>query len=517
MMTTTTMTTTTTGTMTTDRDDRAAAPLRTRWTKAGGRKAGPHGRAFSVRTRLTAFVSLLLLTALASVGGLLWALESARVEREANAQIDQELAEFRALQRLGRDPETTEPLTVNRLIELFLSRNVPDDDEMIVGVLDGAEPLATANRQGTAILSEAGFQESFRSVQERGGTTEYDSPEFGRTWVTVVPVSRAQTGEEGQLALVTFMRDEYSELRSTMQTYVVMSALALIAITGLAWSQAGRLLSPLRALRETAEEMSTSDLTRRIPETGNDDITALTRTINTMFDRLQTGFEGQRRFLDDAGHELRTPLTVVSGHLELMDASDRAEVEQTRDLVIDEVDRMSRLVTELILLAKSARPDFLHTEALDLDSLLDSVHAKAVVLGERDWVREPSRGSGGLYADPQRLTQAMLQLVDNAVKHTDPGDRISLGAEHHGHRVELWVADTGPGVPEEDRSRIFERFERSVVRPGDEGFGLGLSIVGAIVAAHGGELSYAAEQPHGARFVLSLPITPPQEDPWHTS
>ena len=112
---------TTTGTMTTDHDPRDSASRRTRWTRAGG-KAGPNGRAFSVRTRLTAFVSLLLLTALASVGGLLWALESARVEREANAQIDQELAEFRALQRQGRDPETTEALTVNRLIELFLVR-----------------------------------------------------------------------------------------------------------------------------------------------------------------------------------------------------------------------------------------------------------------------------------------------------------------------------------------------------------------------------------------------------------
>ena len=117
-------------------------------------------------------------------------------------------------------------------------------------------------------------------------------------------------------------------------------------------------------------------------------------------------------------------------------------------------------------------------------------------------------------ADEQRLTQALLQLADNAVKHTDVGDRIGVGAHRVGDRVELWVRDTGDGVPERDRDRIFERFARSSVRSGDEGFGLGLSLVLAIAEAHGGSTDYRPEPGGGSRFVITLPI---EEDPWPAS
>ena len=111
-----------------------------------------------------------------------------------------------------------------------------------------------------------------------------------------------------------------------MRTYTIVALLALFTITALAAWQSGRLLAPLRTLRETAEEISETDLSRRLPETGNDDITALTRTFNGMLDRLEQAFVGQRQFLDDVGHELKTPLTVLRGHLELLDADDPAEV-----------------------------------------------------------------------------------------------------------------------------------------------------------------------------------------------
>ena len=240
--------------------------------------------------------------------------------------------------------------------------------------------------------------------------------------------------------------------------------------------------------------------------TGNDDLTALTRTFNGMLDRLEGAFIGQREFLDDAGHELKTPLTVVRGHLELLDTGSPEEIAETRELLLDEVDRMSRLVGDLLLLAKSDRPDFLQLRPVDLRALTTDLVAKARGLGDRDWILDGT-GDVKVPADEQRLTQAVLQLADNAVKHTRDRDAVAIGSSCDAEGVRLWVRDTGPGVPAEARAQIFERFGRAAVPPGDEGFGLGLSIVGAIARAHGGTVSVEDADPPGARFVITLPLS----------
>lgn len=287
----------------------------------------------------------------------------------------------------------------------------------------------------------------------------------------------------------------------------------LLVVTAVAAWQSGRLLAPLRTLRETAREITATDLSRRIPEQGNDDITALTRTLNDMLDRLEAGFENQRRFLDDAGHELRTPLTVLRGQLELLDPANAVEVAETTEMLLDETDRMARLVGDLILLAKSRRPDFVHRSPVVVEVLLSSVLAKARALGERDWtLAQVPPGRADL--DEQRITQALLQLADNAVRHTRPGDRVVLGATRDRAWV-LWVADSGPGVPERDRERIFDRFDRGVGPVRDEGFGLGLSIVRAIAEAHEGTARVVSDPPlGGARFEITIPV---EEEPWPAS
>ena len=240
-----------------------------------------------------------------------------------------------------------------------------------------------------------------------------------------------------------------------------------------------------------------------------------------MLDRLEGAFDTQQQFLDDAGHELRTPLTIVRGHLEVLDPDDAREVSATRALALDELDRMSRLVNDLIVLAQAGRPDFVRFEPVDLDHLLHEVLDKAVALADRHWVLE-SRLELVIWADAQRLTQAMLQLADNAVRHTGGGDLIALGGAHSAAGVSLWVRDTGRGVADEDAERIFERFGRSGTARGHDGSGLGLSIVAGIAAAHGGrvKLGHPAAGP-GAIFTLALPPTViaeqpegPPFDPW---
>lgn len=465
----------------------------------------------TVRTRLAISVAVLVGLALAGAGLVVYALESARTERGVSTQVEQELAEFATLRDQGVDPDArpVQGFTdITALIDTFLRRNVPDENELLVGWWDGG-PRVVSESDHEALIRLPDFRRIVETRLERGGTERMDT-EWGEVVVTVQPVRDSE--RSGAFVIAYFLAEEHAELDSVMRTYAIVALLSLGVITGLAAWQAGRLLRPLRTLRETAEEITVTDLSRRIPESGNDDISALTHTFNEMLARLDAAFTGQRQFLDDAGHELKTPLTVLRGHLEVLDTTDPAEIEATRGLLLDEIDRMSRLVGDLIMLAKSARPDFLRYDAVNVGSLTTTLLDKARGLGERRWVLDGSTGTLA-WVDEQRVTQAVLQLAQNAVKHTPPGAEIGIGSRLSEDHLQLWVRDTGRGVPDEDKELIFDRFGRSAVPEGDEGFGLGLSIVRAIATAHGGTVHVEDSHPHGARFVLTLP-TRRKDDAW---
>jgi two-component system, OmpR family, sensor kinase len=478
--------------------------------------SGPATRfaAFSVRTRITVAVAVLVGLALAGAGLVVYALESARIDRAVEEQVSQELGEFAAL-REGTDPETGQPFTdVRRLIRLFMERNVPDDDELLIGYWNGSPEVGLGTREARALRSYQPFLDLVAARQATGGTQRLDTDRWGEVVVTVQPV--VDTGTTGAFVIASFLDDEHVELNRVIQTYAIVSMLSLGLITAIAAWLAGRLLRPVRTLRETADDITATDLSRRIPETGNDDITALTRTFNEMLGRLEVAFAGQRDFLDDAGHELKTPLTVIRGHMELVDVSDPADVESTRTLLLDEIDRMARLVNDLIVLAKTDRPDFFSFAPVDLARFTETVLDKCRALGDRDWVLDESAASVA-NIDEQRITQALLQLAENAVKHTGSGDVVAVGSRVVGeHAVQLWVRDTGDGVLDQDKQLVFERFRRSAVPVGDEGFGLGLSIVRAIAVAHGGTVTVEDAVPQGAKFVLTLPVRRTEES-WHAS
>jgi two-component system OmpR family sensor kinase len=462
----------------------------------------PRRPGLSVRTRITATVAALVLLALSAAGAIIYTLESARVEALARAQADQEIAEFRTLQQDGVDPRTTRPFSSSEdLLDVFLTRNVPSDDELLIGWMgDRARFVSVA--QHSALAEDPALEATVAELLPTGSERTIDTA-YGEVLVTVQPVQES-TGQRAGLVVVTFMDDARAELHSLVRTYAVVSLLSLAAIVAIAAWVAGRLLSPIRRLNETARAISATDLSARLPVSGNDDITDLTVTVNEMLDRLEAAFAAQRQFLDDAGHELKTPLTVLRGHLELLDQGDAAERAETRELLLDETDRMSRLVGDLILLAKSRRPDFLVVDEVDLETLTQSVLAKATALGDRDWQLDET-AHGEVVLDEQRVTQALLQLADNAVKHTDAGAVVAIGSSLEDGTVRLWVRDTGDGIPAEDRESVVERFGRSHVRAGDDGFGLGLSIVSAITEAHGGTVRITDAEPHGTQVEIVLP------------
>lgn len=323
----------------------------------------------------------------------------------------------------------------------------------------------------------------------------------GRLEYLAVPLN-ANRQAAGVFVVAQLRDPEQRELENAIFAIGAVGAAVLLIGSIMAWRLAGSVLRPVRAVTETARSLSESDLSRRIPVEGNDEVARLATTFNAMLDRLERAFATQRRFLDDAGHELRTPITIVSGHLELLE-EDPEQRRETLVLVMDELDRMSRMVNELLELAKAEEPDFLAPERVELGALTRELHAKATALPGA-WQCEQA-GDGTIVADRQRLTQALMQLAENAVRHAGTEQPIALGSALADGEARIWVRDRGPGIDPEEQQRLFDRFTRG--RSGDrEGAGLGLAIVRAIAEAHGGRVEVSSRRGGGATFTLVIPV-----------
>jgi signal transduction histidine kinase len=437
------------------------------------------------------------------------------VAREALAggldeRIDSELVqESRELRQLatGNDPETGEPFDdrVRRIFEVYLSRNVPSRNEVLLTFADGEPFVRSEGRAGRYRLDLDPDLVARWGALERTDRGGVETPD-GRVEYLAVPLVGA--GETRGVFVAAIFRDlESGEVEDALRVVAGVGIAMLLVGSVLAWLLADRVLRPVTAVTKTARTISGGDLSRRIPVSGHDEIAVLATTFNEMLARLQTAFETQRRFVDDAGHELRTPLTIVRGHLELLE-DDPAERRATLELVLDELDRMARLVNDMLTLAKWERADFLSTAPVDVGALTDDVLAKAEAIGNRRWLLD-ARARGTIVADRQRVTQALVQLAQNAVQHTEDGDEVGLGSFVGGGETRLWVRDTGPGIPFEEQERVFARFYRSSVGRGSDGAGLGLSIVQAIARAHGGRLELASAPGSGATFTVVLPLEGP--------
>ena len=244
-----------------------------------------------------------------------------------------------------------------------------------------------------------------------------------------------------------FMDAHYEELSDLVRLLVLAGLVVLVVTTGLVWALAGRIIAPVRELTLAARAVSHSDLSARIPVGGRGELAELGTTFNEMVERLDRGFRAQRQFLDDIAHDLRTPLTIAQGHLETL-GDDPVEREETVSIVLDELGRMGRSVTDLLVLAKAEQPHFLRLQAVDYGDLANDLLQRASGLATRNWVIDaaPRPGVVAGEADFDRLIEAMLNLVTNAVQHTTDGDEIGIGvAAVAPQHVRLWVRDHGPG------------------------------------------------------------------------
>ncbi|MFN8163723.1 MAG: HAMP domain-containing sensor histidine kinase [Solirubrobacterales bacterium] len=316
--------------------------------------------------------------------------------------------------------------------------------------------------------------------------------------------TRSPTTDGGEMTSLAPVEDAQSEV---VRTFLVFGGVSLVAALLAGYLLAARTAAPLRRMAATAAAVDAGDLKPRIGEepTAAVEVRTLAEGFDHMLDRLEAAFSRQRRFVADASHELRTPLTAIRGQLEVLARQpepDGDEVRRVEGLAMREMERLERLVDDLLALASLEEAGPLRRRRLALAPYLRELARSG---GSGATVGELPTGT--LSADPERLRQALLNLISNARRHAGPDGRVELSAIASGELLRIRVDDDGPGIPPEERERIFARFHR--VQEGRDrgsgGGGLGLPIARSIVESHGGRI-WAEDSPlGGARFCVELP------------
>ncbi|MBN1372246.1 MAG: HAMP domain-containing histidine kinase [Anaerolineaceae bacterium] len=301
---------------------------------------------------------------------------------------------------------------------------------------------------------------------------------------------------------------------------VLASVLVILALVSMGLSAmiasliVNRALAPLAAATQVATTITQADdLSRRIPlreGQAEDEIHALIYAFNETLARMEKLFTTQRRFVADVSHELRTPLTVIKGEVSLLRKMGEMD-EESLSSIESEVDRLTRLVGNLLLLAQAESGRLpLELKPFELDTLVLEVFQQTRVLaGERLTVQLTEIDQVLLTGDRDRLKQVFLNLLGNAVQYTPAGGTVTMSLKKIGEQARIIINDNGPGIPAQDLAHIFERFyrgERSRKRSQGTGFGLGLSIAQWIVKAHQGTIEVSSREGEGTTFCVWLPV-----------
>jgi signal transduction histidine kinase len=420
-----------------------------------------------------------------------------RLDEKAEASLEKEVERFkRAAIQLPEDG-------ASRLVDRFLADYVLTQGEMIITFIDGqlyraSHPLPDWLQRNPALME----QWSNLSAPQRQKIASPDRRLFY--------IAEPLTTQEGIQSTFVVLRDSTDAYRSGTEAIELVMMVSMAVLGGfsiIAWTTTGRILKPLHLMNQAARKITESDMTQRIVIEGDNEIIAVATTFNAMLDRLQLAFDSQQEFLKDVSHELRTPITIIQGQLEILPYRPEKQPE-TIALITSELARMNRLVNDLLLLTKAERPDFLYLKSEDLDWLTEEIYLKARSFSsERNWQLE-AKGLYPVLLDKQRFSQAVMNLIQNAVHHTQPGDTIAIGSIVTNNTLRFWVRDTGQGIAAKNQVRIFERFAQvSNSNRQFEGAGLGLSIVSAIVQAHGGHIELESELGKGTIFTLIIPLT----------
>ncbi|MEQ8834435.1 MAG: HAMP domain-containing sensor histidine kinase [Miltoncostaeaceae bacterium] len=418
-----------------------------------------------------------------------------RAQREAvDIELREEVRDFGAGLQAGRN----DGLTVDEAIDSYTD-SWPEDDRDSIVVLVGEEPVRGAGPLARfPVMSDLAREAtSPRLINLRVEGNEL------RAFATPLLLDGRRIGGT---VVARFTQEERDALFERRLAVLLVGGLAFLLASVIAWFTLGRLLRPVKQIAATADGIARSgDLSRRIDVGArNDEAGVLGTTFNRMLERLEGSFRREQRFIREASHELRTPITICRGHLEVLgsDPSPK-EIEEAHEVVVDELARMGRIVEDMATLARAEDPGFIQLQEVPVERFLGEVaRAAEPLLDGRLKLEQPPSG-GLIRLDPQRMQQALLNLLQNAALHAPVETEVVLGAAESGFGWRLSVADRGGGVPAGEEEKLFRPFARGASRA--PGSGLGLAIVRGIAEAHGGRAGCDNRPGVGATFWVTVP------------
>lgn len=457
----------------------------------------------SIRLRLTLLYSSILALTLIAFSAILYVTQARTTLHEAKNELANRAAYQIAKSPTHRDAAHSPRTDSSRIGTVTQVRS-----------LDGEVLYTSPNVEETFILPLNA--DALQSAQQGDKTIEIDTVGTERLLIYNQPY----TSEDGQSLIMQAamsLADRDQNLATLGRILVAGSTIAVIGAFGIGWLLAGLALRPINRLRQTAQTIGAErDFGRRVDYAGpNDEIGKLVTTFNDMLAELQTAFlqveetlQTQRRFVADASHELRTPLTTLRGNIGLLQRTPPISEEDRSDVLgdmVDETERLMRLVNELLVLARadSGRP--LPQEPVQIKPLLEDVYHQVKLLAPHRTIKFQPGHDVTILGNSDALKQVVLVLLDNAIKHTPAQATVTLSTAQQNGQVAIQVSDDGPGIPSTHLPKIFDRFYRGDAARTSPGAGLGLAIASELIQAHHGTLTVASEIGHGSTFTLTIP------------
>jgi signal transduction histidine kinase len=456
----------------------------------------------SLRWRLTALIGAVVVVAVGATFFAIYRGTGAQLRTQIDTELSSDASTF---ERASVPDGRPSPAAVERAARTYISgQPFRASSRLLIVSLPGGPQLTNEPE----VLGREQAQ-AHRLLDTRPGYSNVTVEDVGSLRLFRMPVTRAgrtvafvAVGE----ALTPVERAQ----REVARTFLLAGSVTLLISLLAGYLVAARTAGPLQRMARIAARVDAGELSPRMAQGGaRDEVRALADSFDFMLDRLEDAFARQRAFASDASHELRTPLTVIRGQLEVLARQPHptpADIRRVERLVRTEILRMERLVDDLLVLARADEQEFLRPRTVDVPpfarDLLDGMRTTA----DRRFELGPIP-AGSIQADPDRLVQALRNLLRNAVEYTSSGGLVRLVGSATDGRLTLAVEDDGPGIPAAHRERVFDRFHRTDsartrVRGGS---GLGLAIARAVAEAHGGTI-WASESPEGgARVAIELP------------
>ena len=459
-----------------------------------------------LRAELATAIALVTLLGVGATFLALYSGTGSRLRGQLDAQLRTQAAEWH--QATARTDLST-PAGVEQAATNFIAAQRYHAEALIIAVQ--ARGGRTVSNNADVVAREERREQS--AAEGPGGVL--DAPlglstafaaEAGNMRVLTEPIV-TQGRRVGTLRVADPLTPVEQAQSSLSRTFLVVGLLALVLAVAVGIGLATLVASPLHRMVRVAAAAEQGDLSVRTgPVRAQGEVKVLSEAFDHMLDRLERAFKRQRDFVSDASHELRTPLAVMRAQVEMLDreTDERAQHEGTAQL-LRRLDELDRLVGDMLTLASAEAGQLIEPRPIELRDFFEDLRRDLPLFGERDWRVEAVDGT--LYADPDRLTQVVRNLVRNAVAHTTPGDHVQIAARANDHLLEISVTDSGPGIPPEQLEQIFERFHRvDGSRSRDSGgSGLGLAIARAIAEAHGGTIKAESAPGQGATFRIVLP------------